>query len=291
MPKNKTFFDESLMDNQMTYVQYLSILKQIAISMFEWKNLPNTVDSRYIEKALFEEGSCIYFNDEVMGNLSLNMIAQGNFDVYGEPIERRAFSKYNNYQKELDKKNSVIIWNNLDRTPSYAIICNFAKRLYNLDRIIDVNANAQKTPVFLHCDQKQRMSVLNAFKEMDGNAPVIYGDKNFDLDSIKCLTTGAPFVSDKLYELKANIWNEALTYLGIPNANVMKRERLIKDEVLRGLGGTLANRFSRLTARQEAVKKINAMFDLEIKVDVRDEIINAGEVEFSQTMGGDRLDE
>lgn len=286
MAKNKTFFDESLINNQMTYMQYLSILEQIAISMFEWENLPETVDSRYIEKSLFEEGSCIYFNDEIMGDLSLSMLAQANFDVYGEPVVRSAFSKYNNYQKTLNKENSVIIWNNLDRAPSYAIICNFAKRLYNLDRIIDVNANAQKTPVFLHCDQKQRMSVLNAFKEMDGNSPVIFGDKNFDLDTIKCLSTGAPFVSDKLYELKTNIWNEALTYLGIPNANVMKRERLIKDEVLRGLGGTLANRFSRLTARQEAVKKINAMFGLNIKVDIRDEIVNAGEIEFPQTLGG-----
>lgn len=274
--KNKTYFDESLSINQYTYLQYLSILKQIAISMFEWKNLPDSVDGRYIEQSLFTNGNAIYFNDEVMGNLCLNTMFNGTFDVYGEPKLRRAFSKYNNYQKMLKKNDSVIIWNNLDRTPSFLIIEMFAKRLYNLDRIIDVNANAQKTPVLIQCEEKQRLTLLNAYKEIDGNSPVIFSDKNFDLSEIKSINTQAPFISDKIYELKTNLWNEALTYLGIPSANVMKKERLIKDEVLRGLGGTLANRYSRLSARQEAVKKINKMFGTKIEVGIREEIENLG---------------
>lgn len=274
--RNKTYFDESLAINQYTYLQYLSILKQIAVSMFEWKNLPDSVDGRYIEQSLFTNGNAIYFNDEVMGNLCLNTMFNGTFDVYGEPKLRRAFSKYNNYQKMLKKNDSVIIWNNLDRTPSFLIIEMFAKRLYNLDRIIDVNANAQKTPVLIQCEEKQRLTLLNAYKEIDGNSPVIFSDKNFDLSGIKSINTQAPFISDKIYELKTNLWNEALTYLGIPSANVMKKERLIKDEVLRGLGGTLANRYSRLSARQEAVKKINKMFGTEIEVGIREEIENLG---------------
>lgn len=276
MSKKKTYFDESLVENQHTYFQYLSILRQIAISMFEWKNLPDSVDSRYIELALFRSGSAIYFSDEIMGNLCLDMILNGNFDVYGEPVLRKAYSYYNNYQKLLKKKDSVIIWNNMDRQPSYPIILNFAKRLYNLDRIIDVNCNAQKTPVLLRCEEKQRLTLLNAYKEMDGNSPVIFSDKNFDPESIRTLKTDAPFISDKIYELKANIWNEALTYLGIPSANVMKKERLIKDEVLRGLGGTLANRYSRLSERQRAAEKINRMFGTEIEVGIREEIEELG---------------
>ena len=244
--------------------------------MFEWKNLPDSVDGRYIEQSLFTNGNAIYFNDEVMGNLCLNTMFNGTFDVYGEPKLRRAFSKYNNYQKMLKKNDSVIIWNNLDRTPSFLIIEMFAKRLYNLDRIIDVNANAQKTPVLIQCEEKQRLTLLNAYKEIDGNSPVIFSDKNFDLSEIKSINTQAPFISDKIYELKTNLWNEALTYLGIPSANVMKKERLIKDEVLRGLGGTLANRYSRLSARQEAVKKINKMFGTKIEVGIREEIENLG---------------
>ena len=262
-----------------TYGQYMAILKQIAISMFEWKNLPDSVDARYLEIALFYDGAGLYFNDEVMGNLALNMIFNGEFSVYGEPVSRRAFSRYNQYQKILDKNDSVIIWNNLDRTPTYPIIDMFARRLYNIDRAIDVNVNAQKTPTLIRCDEKQRLTLVNAYKEMDGNSPVIYADKSFDPSSITTLKTDAPYVADKLYELKSNLWNEALTYLGIPNANVMKRERLIKDEVLRSLGGTMANRYSRLQARQEAVEKINKMFGTNIEVGIKEEIEDIGNVD------------
>lgn len=279
--RRKTNFEESLFANMRTYGQYMAILKQIAISMFDWKNLPDSVDERYLEIALFYNGSGVYFNDEVMGNLALNMIFNGEFSVYGEPVSRRAFSRYNQYQKILDKNDSVIIWNNLDRTPTFPIIDMFARRLYNIDRAIDVNVNAQKTPTLIRCDEKQRLTLVNAYKEMDGNSPVIYADKSFDPSSITTLKTDAPYVADKLYELKSNLWNEALTYLGIPNANVMKRERLIKDEVLRSLGGTMANRYSRLQARQEAVKKINRMFGTTIEVGIKEEIEDMGNVDLN----------
>lgn len=264
-----------------TYGQYMAILKQIAISMFDWKNLPDSVDARYLEIALFYDGAGLYFNDEVMGNLALNMIFNGEFSVYGEPVSRRAFSRYNQYQKILEKNDSVIIWNNLDRTPTFPIIDMFARRLYNIDRAIDVNVNAQKTPTLIRCDEKQRLTLVNAYKEMDGNSPVIYADKSFDPSSITTLKTDAPYVADKLYELKSDLWNEALTYLGIPNANVMKRERLIKDEVLRSLGGTMANRYSRLQARQEAVEKINKMFGTNIEVGIKEEIEDMGNVDLN----------
>ena len=280
MGKRKNNFNESLIDNMYTLEQYISILQGIAISMFEWKNVPDSIDTRYIERSLFRDGSAIYFNDEVLHeDLCLSMISQGQFDVYGVPVKRMAFSKYNNYQKELNKENSVVIWNNLDRLPSYPIIMCFAYRLYNLDRIIDVNTNAQKTPILIRCDEKQRLTLKNAYKEFNGNSPVIYADNNFDPESLTVLKTDAPYISDKIYDLKTNLWNEALTYLGIPSANVMKKERLIKDEVLRGLGGTLANRYSRLEARQHAVEQINKMFGTNIEVGIREEIDELGKYE------------
>lgn len=289
MGKRKNNFNESLIDNVYTLEQYISILQGIAISMFEWKNVPDSIDTRYIERSLFREGSAIYFNDEVLNeDLCLSMISQGQFDVYGVPVKRIAFSKYNNYQKELNKENSVVIWNNLDRVPSYPIIMCFAYRLYNLDRIIDVNANAQKTPILIRCDEKQRLTLKNAFKEFNGNSPVIYADNNFDPESLTVLKTDAPYISDKIYDLKTNLWNEALTYLGIPSANVMKKERLIKDEVLRGLGGTLANRYSRLEARQHAVEQINKMFGTNIEVGIREEIDELGKYE--PVIGGDNIE-
>ena len=145
----------------------------------------------------------------------------------------------------------------------------YAYRLYMLDSIIDINANAQKTPLLVQASDSQRLTLMNLYKEYDGNAPVIFGDKNLDINGLKVLTTNAPFVADKVYQLKAKIWNEALTYLGITNINTEKKERMITDEVNKDQGGVVASRYSRLIARQQACEEINRMFGLDIWVDYK----------------------
>ena len=267
----KTQFKETARDNNLTWVQYVERLMELAISMFEWRNLPDTVDARYIELQLFYQGSAVYFNDETVGDLCLSVINQGRFDVYGEPIDRRAYSRYNNYQRDLTKDNSVIIWNNMLRTNSVLIVRNYAKRLWTLDRIIDINANAQKTPILIQGTEQQRLTLKQLYQKYAGNEPFIFGDKNLDINSLKVLTTNAPYLADKLYLLKEELWNEALTYLGVSNSNTNKKERLITDEVETQMGSTIASRYSRLMARKQAVDKINKMFGTSIEVVYRDD--------------------
>lgn len=271
MGRRKTYFDESAILNNRTYVQYVNRLTELAISMFEWSGLPESVDSRYIELHLFSNGCMVYFDDEVMGNLCLDCTYNGGLDVYGYPILRRAYSSYNGYNRLLKNSNSVIIWNNLLHIPSEADIRAYARRLWMLDRIIDVNSNAQKTPILVQGNEKQRLSLINLYKEYDGNAPVIFGDSSLNTEGLKSISTGAPYVADRIYELKTQIWNEALTYLGISNINIQKKERLITDEVTRNQGGTVASRYSRLEARRQAVERINDMFGTNIKVNYRED--------------------
>lgn len=267
--RKRTNFEDSAATNTLTYMQYLRRLMELSMSMFEWKNLPSTVDPRYIELRLFETGSVVFFKDDVLGELCLDCIQQGNFDVYGNPITRRAYSCYNNYQKVLNDKDSVIIWNNYLRTNSVTDIQLYAKRLWDLDRSVDVNAKSQKTPILIQCNEKQRLSMKNLYMQYDGNMPLIFADNNIDINGIKVISTQAPYVADKLYQLKNQIWNEALTYLGISNLNINKQERLITDEVSSSQGSTISSRYSRLECRKQAVEKINEMFGLDIEVDYR----------------------
>ena len=273
--RHKNNFGESAMRNNGTYGFYLEKLTELAISMFEWKNLPKEIDPRFLELTLFSDGQAVWFKDDELDKyLALQVITQGRLDVYRVPIKRRAFA-VNGYQRQLDIENSVIIYNNYLRTNSYAMCVMYAKRLYNLDRIIDVNANAQKTPVLLKADEMQRLTVLNAYKEWDGNQPVIYGDKSLDPNCLSVLRTDAPYVADKIYQLKTQYWNEALTHLGISNLNIQKKERLVSDEVVRSQGGTIASRYSRLQARRDACEKINEIFGLNVEVDYRDDFREA----------------
>ena len=288
-------FWESARRNNATYIQYYNRLTELSISMFEWKNLPETVDERFMELALFSKGMAVFFKDEVLGFLALRTTISGEFNVYRIPVRRRAFAD-NGYNKELTIDDSVIIYNNMIHTNSMLDVRVFAEKLADLDRTIQVNARAQKTPVLIKCSENERLTMTNLYKEYDGNAPVIYGDKNLNANGLTVLKTDAPYVADKLYQLKTQIWNEALTYLGISNINSVKKERMITDEVTRNQGGVVASRYSRLESRRQACEKINEMFGLDIWCDYRedyrqlDEFISSEEIEGepdSEGRGGD----
>lgn len=271
MGRRKTNFEESLSMNNYTYMQYAYRLMELSISMFEWKNLPEGIDERFLEMVLFTDGHAVFFKDDELGDyLALQCLINGKLNVYRIPINRRAFA-VNGYQKKLTDKDSVIIFNNMLHTNSWLDVKMFAKRLYNLDRIIDVNANAQKTPILIKGNEQQRLTLTNLYKEFDGNAPVIFADKSLDMNALQVLSTQAPYVADKIYQLKTQIWNEALTYLGISNVSFQKRERMVSDEVTRSQGGTVASRYSRLNARRQACEQINKMFGLNIDCDFRED--------------------
>lgn len=270
MAKKDLMFFESAYMNNRTFQQYYSRLAELAVSMFDWKNLPDTVDPRYLEMALFSYGQAVFFKDDIVGFLCLPMMSTGRYNIYNVPIERQAFAG-NGYHADLTIDNSVAVYNNFMRTSSKIDIEMFAKRLYNLDRVIDVNANAQKTPVIVECDENERLTMLNLYKKYEGNEPFIFGKKGLNKEGLKVLSTGAPYICDKITDLKNNIWNECLTYLGIANVTFNKKERLVSDEVSRNMGGVIASRFSRLGARQQAAEEINKMFGLNISVEFKEE--------------------
>ena len=268
--KDREFW-ESARYNNGTFLQYYNRLAEIGFSRFQWNNLPETVDERFLEMVLFGDGKAVFFKDDVLGFLALRVALNGRFNVYQIPINRTAYAS-NGYQIQLTEENSVIIFNNYTHTNCVPVVEQLAARLYNIDRTIDVNVNAQKTPLLLLCDENQRLTLKNLYMQYDGNMPFIYATKELGLDSIRSINTGAQYIADKLTFLKSQIWNEAMTYLGIPNISVNKKERLISDEVQKNQGGTIASRYSPLEMRRQAAEQINRMFGLDISVDFRTDI-------------------
>lgn len=241
---------------------------ELALNVFEWENLPPTVDERFLELTLYEMGYCLYFNDEIIGNLALTCTIGGQLDVYRIPVQRRAYA-VNGYNKMCTSKDSVLIFNNYLHTPTVLTIELFARRLYEIERAIDVNVKGQKTPTLVLASEQQRLTMQNLYMQYDGNEPFIFGDRNMDTDGIKALKTDAPYVADKLNILKHQIWNEAMTFLGIENSNQDKKERLVSDEVGSNYGNIEAQRNVMLNARRQAAKQINAMFGTNINVKFR----------------------
>ena len=272
-----TDFDVSAAKNNISNNQYFKRLAELSMTMFDWQNLPDTVDPRFLELTLFFDGQAVFFEDEELGYLCLQCLTSGNFDVYRIPIERRAIA-VNGYNRDLTRENSVIIYNNYLHCNSVTDCVMFADRMYDLDRTIEINARAQKTPVLIRGTEKQRLSLVNLYQKWDGNEPVIFGDKQLDPNSLQVLNTGAPYVADKLYGLKTQLWNEALTYLGISNVNMQKRERMVSAETDSNNEVVNLNLQSFLIPRQKAAEEFNKKFgltgDKAIKVRVRSDLYN-----------------
>lgn len=288
--KDRMFWESAKLNND-TYLQYYNRLTELSTVMFEWKNLPDTIDARFLELTLFAKGQAVFFKDEALGYLALPVATNGKWNVYNIPKGRRAYAS-NGYNNNLNEKNSVIIFNNYTHTDSKLDVEMFSRRLYNMDRAIDININAQKTPVLIQCTEQQRLTMLNLYKQYDGNEPFIFGDSNLDLKGFQVLKTDAPFVADKIRQEKIQTWNEALTYLGISNTNITKKERLISDEIIRSQGGTIASRYSRLEMRRQACRDIAKMFPelKDIWCDYRDDFREADdETMFTGDSGDDSM--
>lgn len=262
---------ESMMLNNQTYIDLYNRMFNLAINCFEWINLPDTVDERFLEMMLITQGYSIFFKDELMGFLSLGGALGGQLSVYNIPKDRTAIAP-NGYSNMLTDEDSVIIFDNYLRVPFMTTITNYARRLYECQRAIDTNIKVQKTPLIILCDEQQRLTMQNFYEQYDGNEPLIMGSKQLlDINSVNVLKTDAPFVADKLTSEFHNIWNDYLTICGIENSNMDKKERLVADEIEANHGSIEAYRNVRLNARKQACKQINNMFGLtgEDAIDVR----------------------
>lgn len=251
--------------NVATYDDIFSQLKEIALNVYRWENVPESVDIRFLEMCLFNRGYALYFDDEILGNLALNCTLSGILNVYNIPINRTAYAS-NGYERFLTANDSVIIYNNYMHRATYPTIDMYAKRLTQIKRAIDVNITQQKVPKIIQCDRQRQLTFQNMYEQVDNNEPILILDENVDLKSVSVLDNTAPYVADKLNLLYKDLWNQALTFLGIENSNADKKERLVSDEVGCNYGNVEVQRNVMLNSRKQAVKEINKMFGTEIDV-------------------------
>ena len=311
--KNNLKFMDSALVNDATYFDYLNRFKKIALSMFEWVNLPKSMNSRWLELCLYYDGQACFLKDKLYGFINTRCTNDGHINIYGLPTrlfcysydyhsQRKLYTGLNPLQSEKQREANetnecILIQNNWDAIGTASTLELFALRLYEAQRTADVNIKAQKTPVMVLVDEKQRLLMENLYSQYDGNQPFIFGDKlQLNEGLLKAIRTDAPFIADKITEYKKEIWNEALTFLGINNIMLEKKERLVSDEANSNNELINLNLQSYLAPRKEACKMFNEKFgltgtDKEIDVRVRSDLYNIIKKEMSVTKDFIKQDE
>lgn len=298
-------FEDSLHLNDATYIDYENRFRRIALSIFEWVNLPKTMDARYIEQCLYFFGQAAFLYDDKYGYINTKCAGSGYINIYGLPDRFNCFSYgykamrdlyvgLNPINKNEKNKECILVMNNWDRTPTAGSMQLFAYRLYLAQRTCDVNISGQRFPVMIVGDEKQRLMLENLYNQYNGNQPFIFGNKNqLSDDMIKAIRTDSPYVVDKVTDYKKEIWNEALTYLGIQNMSIQKKERLTENESSENNELVNLNLQSMLAPRLEACRQFNEKFgltgtDKEISVRVRSDLQNI--IKMEQSIVSDYMD-
>lgn len=298
-------FKDSLYLNDETYMDYLNRFRRIALSMFEWVNLPKTMNARYLEECLFFNGQASLLYDKKYGFINTKCAGNGYVNIYGLPSKLHCFSYdfqtdrdlyvgLNEFNESKEDEECILVMNNWERVPTAGSMELFAYRLYLAQRTCDVNVSSQRFPVMVVGDEKQRLMLENLYSQYDGNQPFIFGNKQqLTGEEMKVLNTQAPYVVDKLTEYKKEIFNEALTYLGINNVSVKKKERLTENESNENTELVNLNLQSMLAPRLEACRQFNEKFgligtDKEISVRVRSDLENI--IKHEQSIVSDYMD-
>ena len=282
----KSEFRDAIILNESTYNDYLDRMKKIALSMFEWVNLPKSMNARYLEMTLFYNGQAAMLWDEDYGFINTQAVDSGYINIYGLPTKINCFSYRFNKLRELyipesnlpPEEECILVMNNYERVPTCATLVLFASRLAEAQRTADINIKAQRTPVLIPTDKRQEFTLRKMYEEFDGNTPAIFADKNLvEPDSLKAIKTEAPFIVNDVMDYKREIWNEFLTFLGISNLSE-KKERLITSEADSNNELINLNLQSYLIPRKEACKQFNEKFGLTgknaIDVKLRSDLYN-----------------
>ena len=285
---NNKDYVRMVFSNESAIADYENRMMRICLSMFEWVNLPESMNQRFLEKSLYFFGRASLLYSEKYGYINLNCASDGFINLYDLPTKLNCYSHDLHFTRDLYTGNTgkrkdeecILVLNNYDYLPTYATIQLFAQKLAECDMTMNVNLKAQKTPVLILTSDEQRLTMENLYNQYDGNKPMIFGDGNvLNMGSIKAIDTKAPYVIDKISEYKKEIWNEFLTFIGVNNVAQEKKERLVSDEVNQNNELINYNLQSFLAPRKEACKQFNEKFglvgtDKEISVRIRSDLHN-----------------
>lgn len=239
-----------------------------SLTMFEWKNLPDTLPAVEIEKQLQTNGYSI------IAKVQDNIYAfQGGFsgqDPYNQPTTAIVNNPSLKYNGTFTINENCVIIKNDDMQQGLIHIYNKYGTLLieNQITMLMTDYNYRMPFTISSKDDSTTQSAREYLqKVIDGSLGVIGEAKLFD--ALKVTPTNNKGVNSfaDLYGYQQFIEAQLNNTIGLATNNNMKRERLTTNEIEVNKNASFPLIDNMLRNRKQAVEKINKMFDLDIDVE------------------------
>lgn len=299
LPTDKTKKKLTKFQNNMEFANTFNQLINLALDIYEWKNLPETCDSRLMEAALLWRGYMAFYEDENGSIWSYSAGPGGELTRYGYPSKGYLYAlngvveQCNFYWPFMDNAdaNGVLCLDNKMGYPTINYIIRGAERIADARRALDVAAKNSKRPFVFSGTEEQVGTIKSIYNDMDNNEPFLIVDEE-QLGTLKPSIMSTNFHEGSIKELwdyYINTRNDVLNSLGInTKANNDKKERMNVTETLGDLEYTEKQQDYRLEERKAFCERVNEAFGLDISVDYKQSSLElmAMEAQAQNPMGG-----
>ena len=160
---------------EMETTRLINHYQMLALNRYKWENLPNGIESRYIEQMLYDNGECAMFDHPDLGLCVLRSSSRENLNIYGEPT-KLTLTGFNEHRVVMMDE-CVRILNNDLGLPTLQNISYYARRMAEIDDIIMQNLRQQRVPYLFATNENNQLSVKMLYDKMYQGEPAIFIDK------------------------------------------------------------------------------------------------------------------
>ena len=259
--------DVATMDNEEADFIYYTYLQMLSLNMFKYKGLPESINTFYLEYILQTRGYIGFYDDERLGLICSEITLGGRLNHYQMPTDYHTVSTSPLIKKNLTSEECVVMKNSPLYVGIFPYLNFYAKKLALTSRTMDQNLKMQWTPYIITGDRRMLQQFKVFIQKILQGVQTIFTSKGFSMEDVNVLQTNAPFIADELHGMKQAILREGMTLLGIENANMDKKERLVSDEVNANNQQVIASRNIWLSERKKAIEELNKKFNLNASVE------------------------
>ena len=265
--------------NSTTFMYYVHALFRKAMSIYDFKNVPETWDYDYMVSVLLSQGF-ITITDTPLGVIPLRCGVSG-INVYNHPTTVIISNPVIGNLERIIDDDCALVKISYDYRGILDIVYKYASMLADCDSSISVNLMNSKVTFIAMCTSKQQAQAMKLMYDLitKGEPAVFVKGDQINDEQIFYNHVKENFIADEVQILKRKIMSEFLTEIGVNNANTDKKERLTDNEVEANDSEIQLNAGYWLENMREGFDKANKMYGLNIQVELKNTYNTEGNIE------------